>query len=108
MRFSPEPHVGALAGCLCGARFDLGLGQCAERVVDDHREQIAHAEGIALQLGLALELGGDDDRRRAAERFEGNAVMRTARSARPSIANRRHHNVVIGCNSFEQCSSRVL
>ena len=107
MRLTSEPHLGALAGCLFGAGFDLGLGQGAERVLDDHRDEIAHAEGVALQLRLALELGGDDDRARAAQRFESNAVMRTARCARPSIADCRHHNVVVGRNRFEQRRSSV-
>jgi hypothetical protein len=77
-------------------------------MINNHRGQIAHAEGVPLRLRLALELGGNDDRRRATQYFEGNAIMRTARGARPSIAYRRHHNVVVGRNRFEQRRGRAL
>jgi hypothetical protein len=38
-------------------------------MVDDHRDEIGQAERIALHLGLVQELGGDDDRSRAAQGF---------------------------------------
>ena len=60
------------------APLDLRLGQGAERVVDDDREEAGHAERIALHLGLVQEFGGDDDRGRAAQGFETDTVMRTA------------------------------
>jgi hypothetical protein len=81
MRIPAAPYGYALLDGLLGARFDLGIGQGAERVVDDHRDQIAHTEGVALHLRLVQKLGGDDNRGRPAQRFQSNAVMRTARSA---------------------------
>jgi hypothetical protein len=66
---------------LLRAALDLRLGQGAERVVDDHRDEVGHAERVALHLGLVQELGRDDDRGRAAQGFEADAVMRTARRA---------------------------
>ena len=72
-----------------GARFDLRFGQRAERVIDNRRDKIAHTERIALYFRLVEELGGDNDRCRPAQCFESDAVMRTARSARPSVADRR-------------------
>ena len=102
MRIPPTaPHGNTLADRLFGARFDLRLGQSAERMVDNHRDEIAHAQRVALRLGLVQELGGDDDRRRPARSLESDAVMRTARSARPSVADRRQHNVVFGCDGLD-------
>jgi hypothetical protein len=66
---------------LLRSALDLHLGQGAERVLDDDRGEIGHAERVALHLGLVQELGGDDDRGRAAQGFEADAVMRTARRA---------------------------
>jgi len=37
------PHGRALPGGLLSTRFDLGLGQGAEWMIDDHRGEIAHA-----------------------------------------------------------------
>jgi hypothetical protein len=51
---------------LLGTRRDLGLGQSAERMIDNHRGEIAHAERLALHLCLVPKLGGDDDRCRPA------------------------------------------
>jgi hypothetical protein len=58
-------------------------------MLDHDRGEIVHAKRVPLHLGLVQEFGGDDDRRRAAGSFESDAIMRTARCARPSIANRR-------------------
>ncbi len=76
-----KPYAWRLLGRLRGAGVDLGVRDRAERVVDDHRLEIGHAERDALHLGLVPELGGDDDRGRPSEGFEGDAVMRTARRA---------------------------
>jgi hypothetical protein len=51
---------------LLGTRRDLGLGQGAERMIDNHGDEIAHAERVALHLRFVQELGGDDDRCRPA------------------------------------------
>src|SRR6266853_4697090 len=75
------PHRNALSHRLFGARLDLRLGQGAERMIDHHWGEVAHAERIALHLRLVQKLGGDDDRGRSAQCFESDAVMRTARSA---------------------------
>ena len=66
MRTLPAPDGYALPDGLLGARFDLGIGQGAERMVDDHGDEIAHAQGVALHLRLVQELGGDDNRGRPA------------------------------------------
>ena len=77
-------------------------------MIDNRRDKIAHTERIALYFRLVEELGGDNDRCRPAQCFESDAVMRTARSARPSVADRRQHNVVIGGDGLDQCPLRVL
>jgi hypothetical protein len=63
------------------ALVELRLRQGAERVVDDDGDEVRHPERIALHLGLVQEFRGDDDRGRAAQGFEADAVMRTARRA---------------------------
>ena len=60
-RLPPAPYGQALSDGLLGARLDLHLGQGAERMIDNHRGEIAHAERVALHLRLVQELGGDDD-----------------------------------------------
>jgi hypothetical protein len=77
-------------------------------MVDNDRGEIAHAERMALHLCLVQELGSDDNRGRPAQCFESDAVMRTARSARPSVADRRQHHVVIGGDGLDHCPVRVL
>ena len=62
----PAPDGHALPDGLHCARFDLGIGQRAERMVDNHGGEVAHAERIALHLRLVQELGGDDNRGRPA------------------------------------------
>ena len=104
----PAPHGQAQASGLFGTRRDLGFGQGAERMVDNHRGEIVHAERTALHLCLVQELGGDDNRCRPAQCFESDAVMRTARSARPSVADRGQHDVGIGSDGLDQCPVRVL
>lgn len=91
-----EPAGEALAERLLGAAVDLGVGQGAERMVDDDRRQIGQAQRVALHQRLVQKLAGDDDRRRAAQGFETDGVMRTARRARASIADRRENDVVLG------------
>jgi len=66
MRILPGPHGDALPDRLLGARFDFRVGQGAERMIDDHRNEVAHAERMALNPRLVQELGGDDDRCRPA------------------------------------------
>jgi hypothetical protein len=61
-----EPTGDALAEGLLGTPVDFRVGQGAERVVDDNRYQIGHAERRTLHLRFVQEFGGDDDRRRAA------------------------------------------
>ena len=73
-----EPACNGLLGGLRGAGIDLGFAQGAERVVDDDRREVGHAERVALHLGLVPEFGGDDDRGRPPQAFESDAVMRTA------------------------------
>jgi len=55
-----------LTGGLCCTRLDFSFGQGAERVVDNHRGQIAHAQRVALYLRFVQKLGGDNDRGRPA------------------------------------------
>src|SRR5215831_2392248 len=104
----PAPHGYALSPCLFGTHLDLRFGQSAERMIDDHWDESAHTQRVALHLGLVQKLCGDNDRCRPAQCFESDAVMRTARSARPSVADRRQHNVVVGGNGLDQCGVRVL
>jgi len=99
---SPEPARDGLLRRLGGAGVDLGLGDRAEGVVDHDGREVGHTEGGALHLGLVRELGGNDDRGRAAQGFEGDAVMRTARRARPSIADRGQDDVVLGGDPRDQ------
>jgi hypothetical protein len=61
--------------------LDLGVAQGAERMIDNDRGEIGHAEGIALYQRFVQKFGGYNDRRRAAQGFETNGVMRTARRA---------------------------
>ena len=56
----------------------------------------------ALHLGLVDEFGGDDDRGGPSQGFERNSVMRTARRARPSIADSGQDDVVLGSDRREQ------
>jgi hypothetical protein len=49
---SAEPPGEALREGLFGASVDLGIGQGAERMVDDDRIEIRHAEGGALHFGF--------------------------------------------------------
>ena len=81
---------------------DLLIRQSAERVSDHDRGEIVHAERIALHLCLMQEFRSDDNCRGAAGGFQSDAVMRTARRARPSVADRGHHDVVIGGNGRDQ------
>ena len=84
------------------ALLDLLVGESAERVLDHDGVKIAHAERVALHLRLVQELRGDDNCRGAAGGFQSDAVMRTARRARPSVADRGHHDVVIGGDGCDQ------
>jgi hypothetical protein len=77
-------------------------------MIDNDRHKIAHAERVALHLRFVQKLGGDNDRCRPAQCFETDAVMRTARRARPSVADRRQYNVVVRGNGLDQCGIRVL
>jgi hypothetical protein len=97
-----EPYRDRARGGLSGAGVDLGLGKRAQRVIDHDRREVGHAERVALHLRLVQEFGGDDDRGRPSQRFELDAVMRTARRARPSIADRGQDDVVIGGDRGEQ------
>jgi phosphomannomutase len=65
-------------------------------MIDDDRGKIGHAERVALHLGLVQKFGRDDDRGRAAQAFETDSVMRTARRAGASIADRGQDDVVVG------------
>lgn len=91
-----------MSGGLLRALLDLFLGQSAERVVDYDRGEVAHAERVALHLCLVQELRGDDNCRGAAGGFQSDAVMRTARRARPSVADRGHHDVVVHSDGRDQ------
>jgi hypothetical protein len=51
---------------LLGARLDFRVGQGAEWMVDDHRNEVAHAERVPLHLCFMQELSGDDNRCRPA------------------------------------------
>jgi hypothetical protein len=51
------------------APLDLLVGQSAERVFDNYEGELLYAERVALHLRLVQELGGNDDRCRAARRF---------------------------------------
>ena len=93
---------------LLRALADFAVGQGAERMTDHNRSQIGHSERVTLHPRLVQEFGGDDDRRRAAQGFESNAVMRTARGARPSIADRRQHDVVFSGDRRDQLGVGVL
>ena len=75
------PLSKALGEGLSGALVDLGFGQGAQRVIDDDRDEVGHAERVTLHLRLMQKFGGDDDRRRTAKGLEAHAVMRTARCA---------------------------
>ena len=77
-------------------------------MIDDHRDEVVQAERVALRLCLVQKLGSHDNRGWPAQRFESDAVMRTARSARPLVADRRQHNVVIGGDGLDHCPVRVL
>ena len=77
-------------------------------MLDDHWDEIAHIKSVALYLRLVEEFGGDNDRCRPAQYFESDAVMRTARSARPSVADCRQYNVVISGDYLDQCGIHIL
>jgi DUF917 family protein len=64
--------------------------------------EIVHAKRIALHLRLVQEFRSDDNCRGAAGCFEADAVMHTARRARPSVADRGHHDVVGGVDGRDQ------
>ena len=85
------------------ALLDLLVGESAERVLDHDGVKIAHAERVALHLRLVQELRGDDNCRGAAGGFQSDAVMRTARRAGPSVADRRQDNIVIVRDGLDQC-----
>ena len=104
----PEPSRDALAKGLVGALVDFGVGERAERMVDDHRGEIRHAEGLALHQRFVQKFAGNNDRGRAAQGFETDGVMRTARRARSSIADRRQYDVVVGRYGCEQCRVGVF
>ncbi len=65
-------------------------------MVDHHRREVGHAKRVALHIGLVDELGGHHHRDRFAQRLKGDAVMRTARRTRPSIADGGQDDVVVG------------
>jgi hypothetical protein len=71
-------------------------------VFDHDRGEIAHAERITLHLRLVQEFRGHDNCRGAAGGFQSDAVMRTARRARPSVTDRGEHDVVGGGDGRDQ------
>src|ERR1700731_5056400 len=114
LKLTTEQDVDALGGGLLGALLDLLVGESAERMLDHDGVKIVHAERVALHLRLVQELRSDDNCRGAAGGFQSDAVMRTARRARPSIADCGHHDVVsaamvaisVGSASLEKLSLR--
>jgi hypothetical protein len=78
---SSAPDCDALLDRLRGAGVDLGIRDRAERVIDDDWVHVRHAERGALDLGFVQELARDDDCGRPSQRFECDAIMRTARGA---------------------------
>ena len=84
------------------APLDLRFGQSAERMIDNRRHEIVHAERVALHFGLVQKFRGHDDCGRPPKGFEADAVMRTARRTRASIANRGQDDVVVGGNGGDQ------
>ena len=105
---APEQDADALGGGLLRALLDFLVGQGAERVLDHDQSEIAHAERIALHLRLVQELRGDDNCGGAAGGFQSDAVMRTARRARPSVADRGQDDVALGGDCREQGRIGVL
>ena len=71
-------------------------------MIDHNRHEIGHAERGTLHLGLVQKFGGHNNRGRPPQRFQFDAVMRTARRARPSIADRGQDDVVFGSNRGKQ------
>jgi hypothetical protein len=55
-------------------------------MLDENRLVLWHAQGIALRMGCADELGRGDVSGRDAFFLEVDDIVRTARDARPSIA----------------------
>ncbi len=84
------------------ASLDLVVGQGAERVGNDHRRELACAQGGALDLRLFGERRGDDDGGGHAACFQPDRVVQTARRAGPSIADGGDHHVVLGGDPIEQ------
>ena len=78
---SAEPHARGAGRGLAGAGVDLGLGQRAQRMVYNNGHEVGHTEGGTLHLGFVQKFGRDDDCGRPPQRFQSNAVMRTARRA---------------------------
>jgi hypothetical protein len=103
-----QPNRDRLCGSLHRPRVDLVIGQCAERVLDYNRGEFRHAERGTLYLRLVQEFSGYDDRSRATEGLELDGVMRTARRARPSVADRRQYDVVFGRYHLNQRRIGIL
>jgi len=76
-----QPNRDRLRGGLLRPPLNLRVGQCAERMFDDDRQEVCHAERVALHFGFVQKLGCHDDCGRAAGGFESDGVMRTARRA---------------------------
>ena len=97
-----QPNSDRLRRSLLRPLVDLLIGQCAERVIDYYRGEFRHAERSTLHLRLVHKFSGYHNRGGATGGFELDGVMRTARRARPSVANRRQYDVVIGRNRLDQ------
>src|SRR5712691_2527053 len=95
---SSTPDCDALLCRLRRTGVDLGIRDRAERVIDDDRVQVRHAERGPLDLGFVEEFARYDDCGWPPQPFECDAIMRTARCARPSIADRGQDDVVVGGN----------
>jgi len=62
MKTSARAQVATQSGAACSARRSIfRFGQSAERMIDNRRHEIVHAERVALHFGLVEKLLGGDD-----------------------------------------------
>src|SRR5665213_3082841 len=72
-----QPHALRLCDDLRNAACNFLRRDRRHRVVDDHRLETRHADGLAGQFGFVFEFGGDDDGGGHALALERDAVIIT-------------------------------